>query len=104
MLLSSVKANRLATEYFIGVGVATVIAMVEATNLTVMMRKAQRLKRKSLRRWCNGKATSKLKCCEAHVDGAYDQLMSFGFVFILHLMRELLEITNDLSKALQLKP
>ena len=39
----------------------------------------------------------------SEADGAYDIMTSFEFVFILHLMRELLGITDDLSQALQLK-
>ena len=33
----------------------------------------------------------------SEADGAYDIMISFEFVFILHIMRELLRITNDLS-------
>ena len=36
-------------------------------------------------------------------DGAYDAITSFEFVFILHLMRDILEITDDLCQALQRK-
>ncbi|KAD5802442.1 hypothetical protein E3N88_13802 [Mikania micrantha] len=36
-------------------------------------------------------------------DTAYGYLQSFEFVFILHLMKELMGKTNDLSKALQKK-
>ena len=39
------------------------------------------------------------KC--ASVDAAYDCLMSFEFVFILHLMGELLRLTDNLCQALQ---
>ncbi|GFZ11350.1 hypothetical protein Acr_22g0007480 [Actinidia rufa] len=34
-------------------------------------------------------------------DAAYDALMSFEFVFILHLMKEIMEITDILCQALQ---
>ena len=40
----------------------------------------------------------------SEADGAYDIMTSFEFVFILHLMRELLRITDDFSQALQRKP
>ena len=40
---------------------------------------------------------------KSEADGAYDIMTSFEFVFILHLMRELLGIINDLSQDLQLK-
>ena len=33
----------------------------------------------------------------SEADGAYDIMTYFEFVFILHIMRELLRITNDLS-------
>ncbi|KAJ8775426.1 hypothetical protein K2173_023191 [Erythroxylum novogranatense] len=36
-------------------------------------------------------------------DAAYEALTSFEFVFILHLMRKILEISNSLCQALQLK-
>ena len=39
----------------------------------------------------------------SEVDRAYDIMTFFEFVFILHLMRELLGITDDLSQALQRK-
>ncbi|XP_021801279.1 zinc finger protein 862-like [Prunus avium] len=34
-------------------------------------------------------------------DAAYEAMTSYEFVFILHLMKELMEITNDLCQALQ---
>ena len=37
------------------------------------------------------------------IDSAYDVITSFKFVFILHLMREIMEITDDLCQALQCK-
>ncbi|KAF2294070.1 hypothetical protein GH714_007261 [Hevea brasiliensis] len=37
------------------------------------------------------------------VDYAYNVITSFEFVFILHLMKEILEITDDLCQALQRK-
>ena len=37
------------------------------------------------------------------VDSAYDVIISFEFVFILHLMKEIMEITEDLCQALQYK-
>ena len=37
------------------------------------------------------------------VDAAYEVLTSFEFVFILHLMRNILEISNALCQALQLQ-
>ncbi|KAG8367295.1 hypothetical protein BUALT_Bualt16G0057500 [Buddleja alternifolia] len=40
---------------------------------------------------------------KAASDGAYDLMMSFEFVFILHFMIELLEMTNDLCGILQYK-
>ncbi|XP_028087095.1 zinc finger MYM-type protein 1-like [Camellia sinensis] len=39
----------------------------------------------------------------AEADGVYDSITSFEFVFILHLMRDIMEITNDLCQALQSK-
>ena len=36
-------------------------------------------------------------------DLTYNSITSFVFVFILHLMKEILEITNDLCQALQRK-
>ena len=36
-------------------------------------------------------------------DSAYDVITSFKFVFILHLMREIMEIIDDLCQALQCK-
>ena len=39
----------------------------------------------------------------SEADGPYDIITSFEFVFILHLMRELLGITDDLFQALQRK-
>ncbi|XP_028092674.1 zinc finger MYM-type protein 1-like [Camellia sinensis] len=38
---------------------------------------------------------------EAH--GVYDSITSFEFVFILHLMRDIMEITDDFCQALQSK-
>ncbi|XP_008235741.1 PREDICTED: uncharacterized protein LOC103334540 [Prunus mume] len=35
------------------------------------------------------------------VDAAYEAMTSYEFVFILHLMKEVMEITNDLCQALQ---
>ncbi|XP_028082672.1 uncharacterized protein LOC114283994 [Camellia sinensis] len=35
-------------------------------------------------------------------DGVYDSITSFEFVFILHLMRDIMEITDDLCQALQI--
>ncbi|KAG8386355.1 hypothetical protein BUALT_Bualt03G0140200 [Buddleja alternifolia] len=40
---------------------------------------------------------------KAAADGAYDLMMSFEFVFILHFVIELLEITDDLCEILQYK-
>ncbi|XP_028079272.1 zinc finger MYM-type protein 1-like [Camellia sinensis] len=40
---------------------------------------------------------------QAEADGAYDSITSFEFVFILHLMRDIMEITDDLCQALQSK-
>ena len=37
------------------------------------------------------------------VDSAYDAITSFEFVFILHLMKEIMEITEDLFQAFQCK-
>ncbi|CAL5397421.1 unnamed protein product [Camellia sinensis] len=37
----------------------------------------------------------------AEADGVYDSITSFEFVFILHLMRDIMEITDDLCQALQ---
>ncbi|VVA37232.1 PREDICTED: zinc finger, partial [Prunus dulcis] len=34
-------------------------------------------------------------------DAAYEAITSYEFVFILHLMKGLMEITNDLCQALQ---
>ncbi|CAL8162116.1 unnamed protein product [Prunus armeniaca] len=34
-------------------------------------------------------------------DAAYEAMTSYEFIFILHLMKELMEITNDLCQALQ---
>ncbi|XP_021800984.1 uncharacterized protein LOC110745211 [Prunus avium] len=34
-------------------------------------------------------------------DATYEAMTSYEFVFILHLMKELMEITNDLCQALQ---
>ena len=34
-------------------------------------------------------------------NGVYDVITSFEFVFILHLMREIMEYTDDLCQALQ---
>ena len=39
----------------------------------------------------------------AEADGVYDSITSFEFVFILHLMRDIMEITDDLCQALQSK-
>ena len=39
----------------------------------------------------------------SETDGAYDIMTSFEFVFILHLMKELLRFTDDLSQVLQRK-
>ncbi|XP_028057568.1 uncharacterized protein LOC114261503 [Camellia sinensis] len=39
----------------------------------------------------------------AKADGVYDSIISFEFVFILHLMRDIMEITDDLCQALQSK-
>jgi len=39
----------------------------------------------------------------AEADSAYTSLTSFEFVFILHLMKEIMEITDMLSQALQQK-
>ncbi|KAL6503917.1 hypothetical protein OROGR_025840 [Orobanche gracilis] len=39
----------------------------------------------------------------ATADGAYDTMTSFEFVFILHFMIELLEVTDDLCEILQYK-
>ncbi|GMI80090.1 hypothetical protein like AT1G19260 [Hibiscus trionum] len=39
----------------------------------------------------------------SEADSVYDVMTSFEFVFILHLMIDLLSITNDLSQALQRK-
>ena len=36
-------------------------------------------------------------------NSAYDVITSFEFVFIFHLMREIMEITDDLCQALQCK-
>jgi hypothetical protein len=36
-------------------------------------------------------------------DAAYESMTSFEFVFILHLMKELMEITDELCQALQCK-
>jgi hypothetical protein len=36
-------------------------------------------------------------------DSAYDTIISFEFVFNLHLIKEILRVTNDLCQALQLK-
>ncbi|XP_028085633.1 uncharacterized protein LOC114286660 [Camellia sinensis] len=38
----------------------------------------------------------------AEADGVYDSITSFEFVFILHLMRDIMEITDDLCQALQI--
>ncbi|KAI3465093.1 hypothetical protein Pfo_021756 [Paulownia fortunei] len=40
---------------------------------------------------------------KASADGAYDIMTSFEFVFILHFMVELLEMTDDLCRILQYK-
>ncbi|KAH6838220.1 hypothetical protein C2S53_013343 [Perilla frutescens var. hirtella] len=40
---------------------------------------------------------------KATADGAYDMMKSFEFVFILHFMIELLEVTDDLCGILQCK-
>ncbi|KAG8385887.1 hypothetical protein BUALT_Bualt03G0091800 [Buddleja alternifolia] len=40
---------------------------------------------------------------KATADGAYDLMMSFEFVFILHFVIELLEMTDDLCEILQYK-
>ena len=40
---------------------------------------------------------------QGDVDAAYEVLTSFEFVFILHLMRNILEISNALCQALQLQ-
>ncbi|XP_028056768.1 uncharacterized protein LOC114260775 [Camellia sinensis] len=37
------------------------------------------------------------------VDEVYDKITSFEFVFILHLMRDIMETTDDLCQALQRK-
>lgn len=37
----------------------------------------------------------------SEADGVYDAITSFEFVFILHLMRETMEYTDDLCQALQ---
>ena len=47
----------------------------------------------------NGNSSSQ----RSEADEAYDIMTFFEFVFILHLMRELLGITDDLSQALQRK-
>ncbi|XP_028085167.1 uncharacterized protein LOC114286243 [Camellia sinensis] len=39
----------------------------------------------------------------ADADGVYDKITSFEFVFILHLMRDIMGTTNDLCQALQRK-
>ncbi|XP_028064331.1 uncharacterized protein LOC114267498 [Camellia sinensis] len=39
----------------------------------------------------------------AEADGVYDSITSFEFVFILHLMRDIMEITDDIFQALQSK-
>eukprot|EP00268_Persea_americana_P015620 TRINITY_DN17296_c0_g1_i1.p1 TRINITY_DN17296_c0_g1~~TRINITY_DN17296_c0_g1_i1.p1 ORF type:complete len:393 (-),score=37.64 TRINITY_DN17296_c0_g1_i1:1144-2322(-) len=39
----------------------------------------------------------------ADADSAYDTITSFEFTFNLHLMKEILGVTNDLCQALQLK-
>ena len=39
----------------------------------------------------------------SEANGAYDIMTSFKFVFILHLMREFLRITNNLFQVLQRK-
>ena len=39
----------------------------------------------------------------AQLDGVYDAVTSFEFVLILHIMREIMEITDDLCQALQRK-
>ena len=36
-------------------------------------------------------------------NSAYDILTSFEFIFLLHLMRDILVVTNDLCHALQCK-
>ena len=36
-------------------------------------------------------------------NAAYDGIISFEFVFILHLMNDIMEITHDLCQALQRK-
>ena len=48
----------------------------------------------------NDGATSKQR---TKADGVYDAIISFEFVFILHLMRKIMEITDDLCQALQRK-
>ncbi|CAH9106204.1 unnamed protein product, partial [Cuscuta europaea] len=39
----------------------------------------------------------------SEADGVYDVITSFEFVFILHLMIDVLAVTDDLSQALQRK-
>ncbi|GAA0145125.1 hypothetical protein LIER_05386 [Lithospermum erythrorhizon] len=39
----------------------------------------------------------------SEADGVYDKITSFEFIFLLHMMVEILEITDDLCKALQRK-
>ncbi|XP_028077986.1 uncharacterized protein LOC114279900 [Camellia sinensis] len=39
----------------------------------------------------------------AEADGVYDSITSFKFAFILYLMRDIMEITDDLCQALQSK-
>ena len=40
---------------------------------------------------------------KADVDAAFDAITSFEFILILHLMKEMLSITDDLCQALQRK-